>query len=87
MWEEVKIFISNFFAQHTNRKLGFIGGVLVGAAVWLFGFFPTLFAFFCGVIGLYIGSRFDEGDDLIDRTLKALDKNLPEKVRQWRFKF
>ena len=87
IWEEIKTLITVFFETYPNRKIGFIGGVLIGAIVWTFGFFPTLFAFFCGVIGLYIGSRFDEGDDLIDRTLKALDKNLPEKFRHWRFKF
>lgn len=87
MLDEIKRLITIFFETHTNRKIGFIGGVLVGAIIWIFGFFPTLFAFFCGVIGLYIGSRFDEGDDLIDKTLRALDKNLPEKFRHWRFRF
>ncbi len=87
MWEEIKILIAGLFETHTNRKIGFIGGVVVGAIIWTFGFFPTLFAFFCGVIGLYIGSRFDEGDDLINRTLKIIDKNLPEKFRDWKFKF
>jgi uncharacterized membrane protein len=87
MWEEIKILIANFFEEYPKRKLGFIGGVIVGAIIWEFGFFPTLFAFFCGVIGLYIGSRFDEGDDLIDSTLKSIDKNLPEKFRQWKFKW
>ncbi len=87
MWDEIKFLIANFFETYPNRKIGFIGGVLVGATIWIFGFFPTLFAFFCGVIGLYIGSRFDEGDDLIDKTLKVLDKNLPEKVRNWKFRF
>lgn len=87
MWDEIKILVASFFETYTNRKLGFVGGVLVGAIIWIFGFFPTLFAFFCGLIGLYIGSRFDEGDDLIDKTLRVLDKNLPEKVRHWRFRF
>ena len=87
MWEEIKFLFASLFKTYTNRKIGFIGGVLVGVVIWTFGFFPTLFAFFCGVIGLYIGSRFDEGDDLISRTLRAVDKNLPEKFRHWRFKF
>lgn len=86
MWEEIKIQIANFFETYPKRKIGFIGGVLIGAIIWTFGFFPTLFAFFCGIIGLYIGSRFDDSDDLLGRTLKALDKNLPEKFRNWKFK-
>ena len=86
MWEEIKILIANFFEKYPKRKIGFIGGVIVGAIILNFGIFPTLFAFFCGVIGLYIGSRFDEGDDLIDSTLKHIDKKLPEKIRHWKFK-
>lgn len=86
MWEEIKILISGFFETYPKRKIGFIGGVCVGAIIWIFGFFPTLFAFFCGVIGLYVGSRFDNGDNLIDNTLKYLDKHLSEKFRQWRFR-
>ena len=86
MCEEIKILIASFFEKYPKRKLGFIGGVVMGVIIWNFGFFPTIFAFFCGVIGLYIGSRFDEGDDLIDSTLKHLDKNLSEKFRHWKFK-
>ena len=87
MWAEIKILIANFFEEYPKRKIGFIGGVVMGAIIWNFGFFPTLFAIFCGVIGLYIGSRFDDGDDLIDSTLKRIDKNLSEKIRYWKFKF
>lgn len=87
MWEEIKILIANFFETHPNRKCGFICGVFVGVLIWTIGFFPTLFTFFCGIIGLYIGSRFDEKDDLLDSTLKAIDKNLPERFRNWKFKW
>lgn len=87
MWEEIKILIAKFFETYPNRKFGFIGGVFIGAVIWFFGFFPTLFAFFCGVIGLYIGSRFDDNDDLLDKTLKAIDKNLSKKFRNWKFKW
>ena len=83
MLEEVAGYIKNLFETHTNRKIGFILGVIFGAAVLTFGMFSTLFALFCGVTGLYIGSRFDDGDDLISRTLKALEKVLPERFQRW----
>lgn len=85
MWESVKSLLADFFEEHRMRKIGFIIGVLVGAAILIFGFFPTLFAFLCGTIGLYIGARFDEGDDLINRTLMFADKHLPEKLRRPKF--
>ena len=87
MWGEIKILIANFFETHTNRKIGFIGGVFIGILILTVGFFSTLFAFFCGVIGLYIGSRFDDNDDLLDSTLKSIDKNLPKKFHNWKFKW
>ncbi len=83
MWEDVKNLITEFFSTHRDRKIGFTLGLIVGAAILVFGFFNTLFAFFCGVIGLYIGSRFDRGDDLIERTLKRLEKILPENIQHW----
>lgn len=86
MWEEIKILIAGLFEEYPKRKIGFMCGVIVGVMIWTCGFFPTLFAFFCGVIGLYIGSRFDDNDDLLDSTLKRIDKKLPEKIRQWKFR-
>jgi hypothetical protein len=41
--------------------------------------------FFCGIIGLYIGSRFEEGDDLVDKTLKAIENSVPERFRYWKY--
>ena len=76
-------FIKSQFETHPNRKIGFLSGVIFGAAILIFGFFSTMFAVFCGVIGLYIGSKFDEGDDLINRTLKSIEKILPERFQRW----
>ena len=83
MLQEVTTFLRSFFETHPNRKIGFLIGVLIGASILLFGFFPVLFAFACGVIGLYIGSRFDSGDDLVYRTLRAIEKILPERFQRW----
>jgi uncharacterized membrane protein len=85
LWEEAKKLIRLFFAKYPKRKFGFLFGVLAGVAIINFGFFQTLFAFFCGIIGLYIGSRFDEGDNLVDATLKALENSVPERFRYWKY--
>jgi len=79
----IMTYIKNAFATHTNRKVGFIAGAALGAAMLIFGFIQTLFIIMCGVIGLYIGARFDDGDDLIHRTLKALEEVLPERFQRW----
>ena len=80
--EGVKSALADFFAVHRKRKLGFLLGFLLGIVILIFGPFKTFFIFFCGVIGLYIGSRFDEGDDLVGRTLKTLENALPERFRR-----
>lgn len=80
--EAAKATISDFFAEYRMRKIGFILGFLVGIVILIFGPFKTFFIFFCGIIGLYIGSRFDEGDDLVGRTLKAIENALPERFRR-----
>lgn len=85
MWEEVKKLIRRAFETYPKRKIGFISGVIFGGAILAFGFFQTLFAFFCGIIGLYIGSRFDEGDDLVNKTLKAIENAVPERYRYWKY--
>ncbi|MBR1729323.1 MAG: DUF2273 domain-containing protein [Selenomonadaceae bacterium] len=83
MWNDLKECVAKFFETHRTRKIGFLGGVIAGVAILIFGFFNTVFAFICGIIGLYVGSKFDNGDDLIDDTLNKLNKILPEKFRRW----
>ena len=85
MWGEVKKLIKLGFEHYPKRKLGFLIGIIFGVAIINFGFFQTLFAFFCGVIGLYIGSRFDDGDDLVDTTLKALEDAMPDRWKYWKY--
>jgi uncharacterized membrane protein len=85
MWGEVKKIIRQMFESYQMRKVGFIAGTICGVAILIFGVFNTLFAFFCGIIGLYIGSRFEEGDDLVDKTLKAIENSVPERFRYWKY--
>jgi uncharacterized membrane protein len=85
MWGEVKRIAKLAFENYPRRKVGFLLGIIVGVAIINFGFFQTLFAFFCGIIGLYIGSRFDEGDDLVYQTLKTIENSVPERFRYWKY--
>ena len=82
MLEEVKAKILNFFEMHRARKIGFLLGFLFGIVILIFGPLQTFFVIFCGVIGLYIGSRFDDGDDLVGRTLKMIEDALPKRFQR-----
>lgn len=81
MWTDFRNLIKSIFEQHPKRKIGFIVGVISAVFILIFGLFATFFMFFCGVIGLYIGSRFDDDDTLVDKMLHNIDENLPERFR------
>ncbi len=85
MWAEIKNLVKSGFEIYPMRKVGFLLGVIFGAAIMAFGILKTFFAMFCGVIGLYIGSRFEEGDDLVANTLRVLENLVPERFRYWKF--
>ena len=81
MWEDIKKSIIIFFETHRTRKIGFIIGLILGIIILIFGFFNTMFVIMFGLIGLYAGAKFDNGDELIDKTLRRLNKILPERFR------
>lgn len=83
MLEAIKNFVIDLFESHRTRKFGFIAGLLTGGLILLIGFFNTLFIFLCGTIGLFIGSRFDSKDDLVEKILHKLDEVLPERIQRW----
>ena len=83
MLEAVKNFVIDLFESHRTRKIGFITGLITGGAILLIGFFNTLFILLCGTIGLFVGSRFDSKDDLIEKILRKLDELLPERIQRW----
>lgn len=83
MIESIKNFIIDLFESHRTRKIGFITGLFTGVAILTLGFFNTLFIFVCGVIGLFVGSRFDSKDDLVEKILHKLDQLLPDNIQRW----
>ena len=83
MLQAVKNFVIDLFESHRTRKIGFITGLIAGGAILVMGFFNTVFILLCGTIGLFIGSRFDSKDDLVEKILMKLDEVLPEKIQRW----
>ena len=83
MVDTIKNFVIDLFESHRTRKLGFIAGLATGVAILIIGFFNTLFIALCGLIGLFIGSRFDSKDDLVEKILMKLDEMLPERIQRW----
>ena len=83
MFVAIKNFVIDLFESHRTRKIGFITGIILGGAVLFIGFLNTLVILLCGTIGLFVGSRFDSKDDLVEKILMKLDEILPEKIQRW----
>ena len=83
MFDAIKNFVIDLFESHRTRKIGFITGLITGGAILLIGFFNTLFILLCGTVGLFVGSRFDSKDDLVDKIIRKLDELLPERIQRW----
>ena len=83
MFDAIKNFVIDLFKGHRTRKVGLIVGLFTGVAILIIGFFNTLFIALCGLVGLFVGSRFDSKDDLVEKLLMKLDNILPEKIQRW----
>ena len=83
MLEELKQLIGSFFGEHCNGKVGLLSGLVVGVAVLVFGFWKTVFVLLCGCIGLYVGTRMEREEDLLQRILSSLQNRLPDKFQNW----
>ena len=80
--ESLKGFFDDCFTRYRTRKIGFILGMITGIAILMFGFFNTMFVVLCGLIGLFVGSRFDGKDDLVEKLIRKLDEMLPERIQR-----
>ncbi|MEX5284404.1 DUF2273 domain-containing protein [Selenomonas sputigena] len=52
--------------RHRGKVVGLAVGVILGAAILLFGFWQTFFVLLCGLVGLFVGTRFDQDLHLRD---------------------
>lgn len=56
--------LRQFLAEHWGKVIGGLLGLVVGLAIILFGFWRTLFIFFCIALGTYAGKLFDRNERL-----------------------
>jgi len=79
MYEDLKGFVTNAWQEHPGKVAGISAGFVMGLAILLFGFWQILFLLVCVGGGLYIGSKFDRGNEF----LHQLAHILPEKLQRW----
>ncbi|WP_110953166.1 DUF2273 domain-containing protein [Anaerosinus massiliensis] len=69
---DVKAFLEAVWQNHRGKLVGTILGSMIGISILLFGFFKTVFIMICGLIGLFVGKRVDDKDDLMDIVEKII---------------
>lgn len=62
-----------FYAQHPGLVLGAAGGAALGLGFAVFGFWRTLVVLLCVGVGLFVGLRVDNGEDVL-ASVKAFFK-------------
>jgi uncharacterized membrane protein len=68
----MKLLLEEAWHNHRGKLVGTILGIIIGISILLFGFFKTLFIMICGLIGLFVGKRVDEKDDLMNIVEKII---------------
>ncbi|MBT9172780.1 MAG: hypothetical protein DDT21_01166 [Syntrophomonadaceae bacterium] len=53
-----------FVAEHTGKIAGGLIGLAIGFCVLVFGFWQSLFLFFCVIAGVITGCLLDRGERL-----------------------
>lgn len=69
---DVRAFLEAVWQNHRGKLIGTILGSMIGISILLFGFFKTVFIMICGLIGLFVGKRVDDKDDLMDIVEKII---------------
>ncbi len=64
----------DFYAKHPATSIGLAGGLVLGLSIAVFGFWRTLVVVACVAVGLFVGFRLDNGDDVY---------SWPERVKAW----
>ena len=65
MKEELRETAEALWQQHRGKTVGTILGIVLGIAILCFGFWCTVFVLCCGVVGLFVGSQMDQGEDIL----------------------
>lgn len=69
---EMKLFLADAWQNHRGKLVGTVLGVVLGASIMIFGFFKTVFIMLCALIGLFVGKKVDDKDDIMDIVEKII---------------
>ena len=67
--------LKNLWANHRGKVIGVIAGLLFAGFVISFGFWRSLFIFFCVGVGLFIGVLVDKENGVVNGIKQVFKKN------------
>mgnify|MGYP001324054097 CR=1 FL=1 len=65
-------FFVNFYKSHRGKINGAAAGLIVAAAILIFGFFKVLFILICMGIGYFLGGKISSDKDFIRQILEKI---------------
>jgi uncharacterized membrane protein len=65
-------FFSNIYKSHRGEINGAAAGLIIAAAILIFGFFKVLFVLICMGIGYYLGGKISSDKDFLKQILEKI---------------
>lgn len=75
MKDEILAEIRNLWDNHKNASLGVLLGLLFGVLTLIFGFWNIVFVVICASLGLFIGAKWDKGENVMAKTYEYVKAN------------
>lgn len=74
--EDIEHFVKDLFCKHRGKAWGALGGAVLAITILLIGFWHVLFILCLVLIGLFIGSQVDDGNDVSGKINEYIDRVL-----------
>jgi len=81
--ERLQQSLLHLWDYHRSQAIGLGLGLGLGLCILCFGFWPMLFLALCGGVGLYIGTRVQRGESVIDSALRALRRRFGDDIGRY----
>jgi len=72
MKNEIELAIRDLWTNHRASTSGVVLGAVLAVLVLVFGFWNMIFVVVCACVGLFIGKKMDDGEDVLSKTWEFL---------------
>ena len=81
MKEEIESQIKHLWNDHRSSSIGAIAGILFSVLVLIFGFWNIIFVILCSSVGIYIGTKLDNGENILTRFGDYIKEHWEKRLR------